>query len=167
MQKIETERKYVIEKPDMEAIRSSAGFTESKITQIYLRDSEKTHRIRKREFSDGRIEYTENTKMRISYMSVIESEREIAENEFLRLSKMIEDGSHPLKKTRLTFEYESKLYEVDVYPEWEKTCILEVELDSESETIKFPDFIKTIKDVTGDGEYSNHRMAHRFPKETV
>ena len=114
MQKIETERKYVIEKPNIEAISGFAGFSSSKITQIYLRDSTKTHRIRKREFSDGRIEYTENTKMRISYMSVIESEREISENEFLGLSEMIEDGSHPLEKTRLTFEYDSRLYEIDV-----------------------------------------------------
>lgn len=166
MKKIETERKYIIEKPDINNIMSSRGFTSSEITQIYLSDSEKTHRIRKRVFSDGTVEYTENTKMRISLMSSVESEREISENEFLKLSEGIEAGSHPIKKTRLTFEYMSKIFEIDIYPEWKKTCILEVELQGEGEDIDFPNFIKIISDVTGKREYSNHRMAFEFPNET-
>ena len=144
MKQIETERKYIIEKPDISILQSKNNFTSSEIVQIYLSDSEKTHRIRKRVFADGCVQYTENTKRRISTMSSLETEREISEDEFLALSKNIEPHSQPVIKTRITFEYLSKTFEIDVYPRWKSTCILEVELPSEEEKIAFPSFIKHI-----------------------
>ena len=165
MKKIETEKKYVILKPDISLLRKQNEFTKSHITQIYLSDSEKTHRIRKRVYEDGREEYTENTKKRISVMSAIESEKDISAESFELLSGNIEPGSHPVLKTRITFEYMKKTFEIDVYPEWKSSCILEVELNGEKEEINFPDFITVIKDVTGNKAYSNHSMAHVFPEE--
>ena len=165
MQKIETERKFIILKPELEVLKSMKNFSESAITQIYLQDSEKTHRIRKREYLSGKIEYTENTKKRVSDMSCIESEREISEDEFFKLSRDIEAGAKPLLKIRRSFDFCEKTFELDYYPEWESSCIMEIELAAEDEKIEFPDFIKILADVTGNGEYSNHRMAHKFPKE--
>ena len=165
MKKIETERKYIIKMPDISRIESEKGFTSSEIVQIYLSDSEMTHRIRKRVYRCGKEEYTENTKRRISAMSSVESEREISENEFLKLMENIEPHSRPLKKTRITFEFSSKILELDIYPEWKKTCILEVELEGENEKIVLPEFLEIIEDVTGKREYSNHRMSFEFPKE--
>lgn len=165
MKKIETERKYVILKPDINVLMSEAEFTISEITQIYVADSEKTHRIRKRVYSDGRVEYTENTKRRISKMSVIEGEEEISSERFSELSLDIEPKTRPIEKTRMTFVRSGKVYEIDVYPEWQKCCILEVELESENEVIEFPSFISVVKEVTGMREYSNHSMAFSFPPE--
>lgn len=165
MKKIETERKFIIEKPDIKILESQNAFTSSEIEQIYLLDSERTHRIRKRVFSFGKVEYTENTKRRISLMSSVEYEREIGENEYKELSKNIEPGSRPVIKRRITFEYLSKIFEIDIYPEWQRSCVLEVELEGEDEKIEFPPFIKIIEDVTGNREYSNHRMAYKFPEE--
>ena len=165
MKKIETERKYVIVKPDVNLLMSQNGFTSSDITQIYLFDKEKTHRIRKRVFSDGREEYTENTKRRISALSSIETEEEISCEKFCELMRQIAPNSSAVQKTRITFEYCNKVFEVDIYPKWDKTCILEVELENENEQIAFPDFINTVRDVTGDRKYSNHSMAYEFPKE--
>ena len=165
MKKIETERKYVILKPDINVLMAEAEFTISKITQIYVADSEKTHRIRKRVYSDGRVEYTENTKRRISKMSVIEGEEEISSERFSELSLDIEPKTRPIEKTRMTFVRRGKIYEIDVYPEWQKCCILEVELESEDEVIEFPSFISVVKEVTGMREYSNHSMAFSFPPE--
>ena len=165
MKKIETERKYVILKPDINVLMSEAEFTISEITQIYVADSEKTHRIRKRVYSDGRVEYTENTKRRISKMSVIEGEEEISSERFSELSLDIEPKTRPIEKTRMTFVRSGKVYEIDVYPEWQKCCILEVELESEDEVIEFPSFISVVKEVTGMREYSNHSMAFSFPPE--
>ena len=165
MKKIETERKYVILKPSANILMSQEGFTSSDITQIYLFDKEKTHRIRKRVFSDGREEYTENTKRRISALSSIETEEEISRERFCELEQQIAPGSTAVQKTRITFSYGGKLFEVDIYPEWNKTCILEVELENENESIDFPDFISVARDVTGDRKYSNHSMAYEFPNE--
>lgn len=167
MKKIETERKFVIKKPDMKTLEMQSNFTSSKITQIYITDSDKTHRIRKRIWKNGEVEYTENTKQRISPMSSIESEKEIDEKEFERLSQFIEIGSHPVLKTRVTFEFISKTFEIDIYPEWERSSVLEVELDREDEEIIFPEFVKIIKEVTGKSEFSNHRMAYEFPTEII
>ena len=162
---IETERKYVIEKPDIEILARQNGFTESEITQIYLNSELSTNRVRKRVFSDGRVELTENKKVRISRMSSEEYESEISKEAFLGLSQNIEIGSKPLYKTRRTFLYEGKVFELDYYPEWKNSCIMEVELSSEEEEIKLPPFIKILADVTGIREYSNHSMAHSFPEE--
>ena len=166
MEKIETEFKFIVEKPNIDTMRNEHGFSESEITQIYLNDSNRTHRVRKRVYSDGRVEYTENTKLRISGLSSIENEREIDENEFLALAKAIENGAKPLRKTRRTLEFLGKIFEFDFYEEWQSTCIMEVELESESEKFEFPPFVKIIKNVTGERKYSNHSMAHNFPEES-
>ena len=55
--------------------------------------------------------------------------------------------------------------EIDIYPEWDSTAILEVELRSRDEQISLPDFIKILKEVTGDKRYSNASMSRTFPEE--
>lgn len=164
---IETEYKYVVLKPELTKLAAMDGYTESKITQIYLNNDAATHRVRKREYSSGEVVYTENKKIRISRMSSTEYEREIDAAEYSTLSENIEDGASPLYKIRRTFEYGGKVFELDYYDEWKSSCIMEVELDSEDETVDYPPFIKIIADVTGNKDYSNHRMAHLFPKELI
>ena len=163
--KIETERKYIIEIPNVKILEAMSGFTSSEITQIYITDPERTHRIRKRVYLGGGVEYTENTKKRISGMSSIENERAITEDEFDVLKERIEPNSRALAKRRVTFEFLNKVFEIDVYPEWQRLCILEVELEREDEKIVFPSFINVICEVTGRREYSNHSMAYNFPDE--
>jgi CYTH domain-containing protein len=164
---IETERKFVILIPDMECVRAERNYTESNIEQIYLSDSELTRRVRKREYLNGECEYTENTKKRISRMSAIENERRITKEEYNFLSKDIEDGAKPLLKKRVTFYYNGKTVEIDIYPSRQMMAILEVELRREDEDIKLPEYIKVIKEVTGNKAYSNHSMAHNFPSEFI
>ena len=165
--KIETEYKFIIEKPDIETVKSMTDYTESKITQIYLGSEGTTHRVRRREYSNGEISYTENKKVRISKMSSTEFEREISAAEFESLSGNIEKGSAALKKTRRTFDYRGKTFELDYYDGWKNTCIMEVELESEDEKFEIPQFIKILLDVTGNKLYSNHSMAHSFPSEIL
>ena len=165
MKKIETERKYIISKPDMSIVARQEHFTESDITQIYLVDTEQTHRIRKRVYGDGTVEYTENFKRRISSMSFVESEENISRELYEELRLKCDPKTIPLEKKRVTFFYLGKTIEIDIYPNWESTCILEVELDRECEDVSFPSFIRVMRDVTGMREYSNHSMAHRFPNE--
>lgn len=164
---IETERKFIIRMPDAERMRSEQNYTESRIEQIYLHDPDLTRRVRKREYFGGECEYTENTKIRISRMSVIENERRINKEEYECLSADIENGAKPLLKTRVTFCYCGKTVEIDIYPDWKRSAVLEVELEREDEEIKLPEYIKVIKEVTGDRAYSNHSMAHNFPSEVI
>ena len=106
-------------------------------------------------------------KIRIDEMSSTEIEREISAVEFDSLAGNILSGTRPISKTRYTFIYKNQLFEIDVYPEWKRTAIMETELDSRERTFDFPEFIEIVKDVTGDKSYSNRGMSHIFPKEQL
>ena len=161
---IEIERKFIIEKPSFD-LMSACHAESTSIVQIYLKAPEGvTRRIRKRTYKDG-IRYFETVKKRIDKISSYEDECEISESDFLEKSKEIKEGTRPLLKDRITFECFGKIIEIDVYPEWEKSAIMEIELDTRDEEIKLPDFIKIIKEVTGNYLYSNAKMAERFPEE--
>ncbi len=162
---IEIERKYIIRKPRIDDLRLMDEYSESRITQIYLASEDgKTRRIRRREY-DGRVEYTETEKVRIDAMSAFERERGLTEAEFEALSRDIDKESRPLYKKRYTFSYLGQLFEIDEYPEWSDTCIMETELLSREESAPMPDFIVIISEVTGERSYSNAAMARLFPKE--
>ena len=153
---VEIEKKYIIKMPAISKLSAEKGYTESRILQIYLPcDAGQTRRIRSRERS-GVTTYTETRKIRIDEMSSTEIEREISNAEFNSLADSILEGTRP-----------NQLFEIDVYPEWKKTAIMETELDSRERTVEFPDFIDIVKDVTGDKSYSNRGMSHIFPKEQL
>ena len=162
---IETERKYIIKLPDFETLKSEAEYTSSDITQIYLdSDAGVTHRVRARSYADATV-YTETKKVRISPMSAVEEEREISMEEYEDLSKNVKPGTNPVKKTRHTFVYSGQLFEIDVYPSWKCTAIMETELDDPEKEVKMPPFIRIVREVTGNKRYSNASMSSAFPKE--
>ena len=161
----EIERKFIINMPDLEKLSLMDGYDKSEIEQTYLSSSPAvTHRVRARKHND-RIDFTETKKVRISGMSAYEDEQEIGENEFSTLKKTIANGTTPIVKTRHTFLYHGQLFEVDIYPNWKSTAIMETELPSEDTNTDIPPFIKIIKEVTGIKAYSNASMSRAFPDE--
>ncbi len=164
---IEIEKKFVIKMPDIHFLRGLPEYSESDIIQVYLKSPKGvTRRIRKRTF--GKISvYTKTEKRRIDGMSAVEREEEIDSALFDELMNEKRENSHPVIKRRITFSFRDRLFEVDVYPEWEKSCIMEVELPSRDVTVEMPPFIELVRDVTGDGAYSNSAMSNSFPKEIV
>ena len=164
---VEIERKYVIAMPDIAALQLMDGYTVSDIEQTYI-DSipHVTHRVRARHYADG-VAYTETKKTRIDKMSVFEDEREISEVEYRELMAKRKDGTVTLKKTRHTFLYLGRTFEIDVYPEWRNTAILETELPTRDTVVDFPSVIRIVAEVTGDKKYTNAAMSHDFPKELI
>ena len=163
---IEIERKYIIFMPDIESVSAFRGYTRSEITQTYLSAKDGiARRVRKREYADGSVVYTETIKSRIDNISVNEDEREISAAEYDAMLSEIKEGTHPLNKTRHTFEYKGHTIEIDVYPNWTRFCIMEIELESRDEDAEIPSFIKILYEVTGDKRYSNAKMAEAFPPE--
>lgn len=164
---VEIERKYVIAMPDVDRLASCDGYTVSEIDQTYLESSEGvTHRVRARRYRDKTV-YTETKKIRIDKMSAFEDERELTEAEYLALLERRKQGTVTLKKSRHTFEFGARTFEVDIYPEWKGSAILETELESRDVDVDFPDFIEILAEVTGDKRYSNAAMSHSFPDELV
>lgn len=162
---LEIERKYIIKMPDEAELRSCEGYNRSSILQIYLPgDGSETHRIRRRSYPDKTI-CTETRKIRIDKMSSTEIEGEITEESFNALSAAPLEGTNPIEKTRHTFTYLGQLFEIDVYPQWKNTAIMETELPSRDKNVEMPDFINILKEVTGDKSYSNAAMSRAFPAE--
>lgn len=162
---IEIEKKYIIIKPDIDELSKMEDYTFSEIEQIYLSSPKGiTHRVRSRKFFDKKV-FTETTKVRIDKMSAYENEREIAEEEFLSLALQRDGETRPIKKIRHTFDFCGQTFEIDIYPEWKNTAILETELECREKTVEFPSFIKIVADVTGDKRYSNASMSKKFPDE--
>lgn len=164
---IEIERKFVIRMPDLTTLRSQKDYTLSEILQIYLPSGQgETRRVRRRTF-DNRTLYIETKKIRIDNMSSEEIEREIEKEEFDILASSPLEGTTPIHKTRHTFIYEGQLFEIDVYPEWQSTAIMETELEARDTMVKLPKFIEIVKEVTGHSSYSNASMSRSFPKELI
>ena len=162
---VEIERKYIIKMPDISVLLSQKDYTVSQILQIYL-PSEKgeTRRVRRRVYSDRTL-YIETKKIRIDNMSSEEIEREISKAEFDSLALHPLDGTDPIHKNRHTFLYADQLFEIDIYPQWQSTAIMETELSSREAEVKMPPFIEIIKEVTGNKAYSNASMSRSFPPE--
>lgn len=162
---LEIERKYIIKMPDEAQLRTQENYTSSSILQIYLPgDGSETHRIRRRSYPDKTI-CTETRKIRIDKMSSTEIEGGISEESFNALSAAPLEGTTPIEKTRHTFTYKGQLFEIDVYPQWKNTAIMETELPSRETEVEIPSFIYILREVTGDKSYSNASMAIRFPSE--
>ena len=165
MSKLEIERKYIIAMPNVSLLSRVQGYTVSDITQIYLSSPVGvTHRIRRREYADA-CDYTETVKLRLNKTTCNESEGKIDKPRFDELSLNIKEGTRPIIKTRHTFPFDGFTVEIDVYPEWEHTAIMEIELDREDVTPAIPSFIRILREVTGIREYSNAALSHSFPEE--
>lgn len=164
---IEIERKYIIAMPDFNLLRSLDGYNRSDIVQTYLKSVDgATRRVRMRT-TDGNSRYYETLKVRIDEMSSTEVEREIDREEYTELLKLAREDSTPIEKVRHLFSYNSQLFEIDVYPNWQNTAIMETELDSRETSVEMPPFIHIIREVTGNKAYSNAGMSRAFPPEDI
>ena len=164
---LEIERKFVIIKPSFTALTEYVGYTRSNIVQTYLASPDGvTHRVRERVYPDRTV-YTETKKIRVDRMSSEEYERELTEEEYLALLKSADPERRPVRKTRHTVPYFGRVLEIDVYHEWKKTCIMEIEMLSRDEDVIIPDDIRILLEVTGDARYSNAAMAKTFPEELI
>lgn len=98
-------------------------------------------------------------------MSREEDEHEISAAEYAELLKRADAGRKPVHKTRYCLDYMGQLFEIDIYPFWTDLAIMEIELDSEEREVMLPPFIEVIKEVTGDGRYTNAAIAREVPAE--
>ena len=162
---LEIERKFIIKLPDLDYLKTLPSYTESEIEQIYLEaERGRTHRIRKRQ-KNGISVYTETEKIRVDAISAIENEREIDEKTYLSKKQNQKKDTKAIIKRRITVEFSHFNFEIDIYPEWHESCIMEVELPAKDTQITLPPFITAIEEVTGKKEYSNASMAKSFPPE--
>ncbi len=161
----EIERKYLIEKPDLTKLESLPNCKKVNIIQTYLlSDKGDETRVRQRGLNGSYI-YTLTTKRQISPIKRVEFEERITERQYITYLANADTNLKSVRKDRYCLMENGKYFEIDIYPFAEKRAIMEVELTSEDEQIDIPDFVKIIKEVTGDKKYSNHSLAKIAPAD--
>ncbi len=156
---VEIERKYLIEFPDINMLESLPNCTRVEIIQTYLKSSENEEiRVRQRG-SNGNYTYSHTRKNKDGSIKRIEIEKRITKDEYLTLLMDADTQCRQIRKDRYCLVYKNRYFEIDIFPFWQDKAVMEIELLNENDTFEFPDFIKVIKEVTGQKEYSNKTLA--------
>jgi len=163
----EIERKYLIYYPNIKELEMMPNCTKVDIIQTYLKsDKGSERRIRARGI-DGNYIYFLTEKKKITNLKRIETERRLTQEEYFKLLMEADTNLHTIHKTRYCLSEENQYFEIDIYPEWDKQAIMEIELSSEDDKVQIPKFIEIIKEVTDDSAYKNVELAKKMPKMLV
>lgn len=154
----EIERKYLIRYPNLTILGRNAEATDIVQTYLLCPEPGSSERVRKRG-ADGVYVYTHTMKTRVSNMRRVEIENEISEREYNEYLRFADPKRRTIYKTRYCLEYKNQLFEIDVYPFWSDRAVMEIELEDESQRIRFPEMINIIKEITDDGRYTNKALA--------
>ena len=162
---LEIERKFLIEYPDIDFLNNMKTCRKVQITQAYITTpDEGNFRIRKRGNGENSV-YIKTVKMKNSDIERIEIEKYISKTEYYNYLDNKNYVAGIISKDRYCIVYDSTYYELDVYPFWKEKATVEIELLSEDQPYKLPPFIKCIREVTFDTEYSNFALAQKYGGE--
>lgn len=158
---LEIERKYLIEYPDMDWLKSQEACRPVEIAQAYLTRSDGTDvRVRQRG-TDGGYIYIETIKRGGPGIERTEIERRITAEEYRSLLEGAKGDVRWIRKTRYCLVYRGQYLEIDIFPFWDSKAFLEVELLSKDQPVEIPPEIHVIREVTGDPQYTNYALARR------
>lgn len=163
---LEIERKYLIKYPDLLRLEDLPNCSRVEMIQTYLRKQPDgtEARVRQRGQNGNYICYR-TEKRRISDTTRVEVDRRIDMKEYVSFLAEADPSRRPIRKTRYCLTENNRYYEIDVYPEWSRQAILEIELRNEEEKVILPEWVKVIREVTGDKSYTNYEMAKTMPEE--
>jgi CYTH domain-containing protein/predicted ATPase len=156
-QPIEEERKYIVE-----LTGELPECTESKIVQTYLvGDPGVEIRLRRREWA-GKAVNIMTTKTKVSQNEELVTERQLANNLYESMLQQADPYRHTIRKQRKSFIWTGQYFELDFYQgPLEGLIILETKGIACHEDVKFPPFLKVVKDITGNKDYYNYTLALR------
>ena len=160
----EIERKFLIDYPNLNFLNNIKTCRKIPITQAYLTTPDEGYfRIRKRGEGKNAV-YIKTVKIKISDIKRIEIENYISEKEYNEYMSKKEYITGIISKDRYCIVWNSTYYELDIYPFWNDKATIEIELLSENQQYKLPDFIKLIREVTFEQEYRNLALAQKYGK---
>ena len=157
---MEVERKYLIAHPNLHKLEQLPNCERIDIVQTYLKSSVPGEEVRIRQRgSNGSYIYFMTRKRKVSGMKRVEIEKRLSQEEYISLMVQADPAFRPIHKERYCLSENGLYYEIDIYPEWKDKAIMEIELRSEDQEIRFPEGIEVIREVTDDPSYSNHELA--------
>lgn len=163
----EIERKFLIEKPNLEYLDNLPMCEKVQIVQTYLKSSDDEEiRIRQRG-SDGVFTYSKTRKINVNNLKRIEVEERLTEEEYINELLNADPERGQIIKTRYCLSYNNQYFEIDIYPFFKDKAICEIELDSENQKVDIPPFIEVIDEVTDDLKYRNSEIAKQIKKGQI
>ena len=137
--------------------------SDSMITQTYLVAEPGCEiRLRRREWSGGKVVILHRSKKRISETEVIETERKVDNNLYEQMLQQADPYRQTIVKRRQSFIWKGQFFQIDTFlSPVTDLVIMETKGVGEQETINFPPFVKVLEDVTGNQTYYNYNIALR------
>jgi len=135
--------------------------SESLITQTYLvAEPGSEVRLRRREWSGGRVVNVHRSKKRLSDSEVIETERKVDNNLYEQMLQQADPYRSTIKKRRQSFIWRGQFFEIDTFLVPVSTLVMmETKGITAQEPVNFPPFVEVIEDVTGNPRYLNYNIA--------
>lgn len=135
----------------------------SEITQTYLVSEPGSEvRLRRREWSGGKVVNVHRSKKRINDNEVIETERQVDNNLYEQMLSQADPYRATIRKKRQSFIWKGQFFEIDTFLEPVSNLVMmETKGVTEKETVNFPPFVKVLEDVTGNSKYLNYNIALR------
>lgn len=157
-QPLEKERLYKVE-----VIGEIPGAIVSDITQTYLVAEPGCEvRLRRRQWSGGKVVNVHRSKKAISDTEEIETERQVDNNLYEQMLQQADPYRQTIRKRRQSFIWKGQHFEIDTFREpVNDLVILQSKGVAEQESVKFPPFVKVLEDVTGNSQYYNYNIALR------
>lgn len=159
---VEIERKYLIEFPDMDMLNNLPFCRKVEISQSYLKLGEDDKIRVRRRCVNGEEVFIKTYKKRINKIKHTEIEEYISSETY---ESMISDKDSlicSISKERHCFVFKNQYFELDVFPFWKDKAMMEIELKREDEKIELPGFVKVIREVTEDRNYTNFSLAKAY-----
>ncbi len=158
---LEIERKFLVQ---ASRVRIPTPSTTVSVIQNYLIRGQDGISPRIRLVSDFGFPSTamfyKTLKKKISGLSREEKESILNCSAYELLHDSIDRFTKTIKKLRTYFVYENQYFELDEFiTPYDNLVLLEIELLEEGDEIILPSFIKVIKEVTDDPNYSNSHIA--------
>ena len=161
---MENRRKYLIRYPDVRELGSRPNCESVDILQAYLKSEIPGEMIRIRQRGrDGNYVYYKTRKRQIEGGKRIELEERLSKEEYLDLLMQADPEYRPIRKQRFCLSENGLYYNIDIYPQWKNQALMEIELYGGEETVRIPDGIEVIREVTSDKEFTNPAIARVNP----
>lgn len=155
---IKTEKKYLIEFPNLAKLEKINTCKKVEIIQTYLMsDNNDEVRIRQRG-KDGNYIYYQTIKKKINKNKQLEIEKRLTKEEYLSLLMKADPTCKQIRKTRYCLTHDKNYYEIDIYPFWKDKAVVETSVN-EGDSVQLPSFINVLKDVSDDERYKNYSLS--------
>jgi CYTH domain-containing protein len=157
----EIERKFLLRDQPAHA-EVPVRFEEFDIEQTYLVGPSGWEARVRRRGQQGSYTYTHTLKRPIAAGQRVEVQRQVTGREYLALLAQADPARQPIRKRRRVFLWANQYFEWDIFEDPRPGLeILEVEVDSLGSPIELPPFLAVEREVTGDEQYANQRIALR------